>query len=129
MFGRSLPVRVLAADDDAITLKLISMALRKGRYKTTTAQNGYDALEEMRKHHYDVVITDIMMPGMEGIKLISEILKAKADARIVAISSDPDGEPDSLLALAKTAGAAATLQKPFQARRILEVVDQLAAQH
>lgn len=123
------PVNVLVADDDAMMLKLIDLTLSKSGYNITTVLNGMDALREIGKHHYDVVITDIMMPGMEGIELISEIIDRKSNAKILAISSDQAAGFTSLLTLAKTVGASEILSKPFRPAQLVEVMDRLATRH
>ena len=69
--------RILAVDDESINLLLITGHL-KGEYEILTALNGHDALETLDKHEIDLILLDVMMPGMNGFEVCGII---KADER------------------------------------------------
>ena len=57
---------ILAVDDDPAQLKVIEMSLREANYEPITATNGEEALKAFRQHQPDLVVLDVMMPGMDG---------------------------------------------------------------
>ena len=76
---------------------------------------GKNALHLLKRQHFDVIITDVMMPDGDGFELISAVRKAQPDARIVAISGGGQYIPSAdCLVLARGLGAHATVQKPFK---------------
>jgi two-component system response regulator PilR (NtrC family) len=58
--------RILVVDDEKSMCQFLSIMLRKEGYEITTVNTGKKAVEEVRSHHYDVVLTDIKMAGMDG---------------------------------------------------------------
>jgi len=73
--------RILAVDDESINLQLITGHL-KSEYEILTSPNGYDAIEQLDKHDIDLILLDVMMPGMNGFEVCSAI---KADERFADI--------------------------------------------
>ena len=65
--------RVLWVDDDALLRCCFKRLLQKFQYSGDTAANGQEALELLAKNQYDLMITDIKMPGMNGLQLAEEI--------------------------------------------------------
>src|SRR5437867_558432 len=62
--------KILVVDDEQSMAQFLGIVLRKEGYQVTTVNNGRDALEKVKSDNFDVVITDIKMPGMDGIQLI-----------------------------------------------------------
>jgi CheY-like chemotaxis protein len=62
--------KILVVDDEQSMAQFLAIVLRKEGYQVSTVQNGRDALEKVKSEAFDVVITDIRMPGMDGIKLL-----------------------------------------------------------
>ena len=86
------------------------------------AEDGAVALEVFKKRRFDVVVTDLIMPNVNGLRLIHEIKRLDRDARIIAITG---GSPGSLF-VAESYGAVAVLTKPLDRDRLLaSVVDAL----
>src|SRR5689334_4844879 len=67
--------KILVVDDEQSMTQFLGIVLRKEGYSVTTVNNGKDALERTRTEDFDVVITDIKMPGMDGIQLLQSIKK------------------------------------------------------
>ena len=116
---------VLLADDDKMTCKAISNFLSRHNYDVTTVNDGLEALECSKNCAYDYLITDIMMPEVEGIEVISEIIEHCPETKIIAISSDGIAGHSTLLTLAQTVGASATLQKPVTPDALIDVMESL----
>ena len=83
--------KVLLVDDDAINALLLKTVLRKWGIKTEEAANGFDALEKMKSHQFELVLSDINMPGMSGLELVKEIRllqEEKARVPVVAVTAN-----------------------------------------
>lgn len=83
--------KILLAEDDPINALLLKTILRKWGILTEEAVNGFEALEKIEKEHYDLVLTDIHMPGMSGIQLVQEIRSLenkKAKTPVVAVTAN-----------------------------------------
>ena len=117
--------RVLLAEDDHMTSLMITKILQKKNYEVTTVHNGLDAITEAKKHDFDYLITDIIMPEVEGIEVISEVLESSPNTKIIAISSDGLAGHSTLLTLAQTVGASATLNKPIRADDLINTMERI----
>jgi CheY-like chemotaxis protein len=90
-----MPPHVLVADDDAWILRMVSTVLEKRGYHVETATDGEDALERALAQRPDLLVTDVMMPRMDGWTLV-KALRARPDLALVpvifltALSSDED---------------------------------------
>ncbi len=119
------PTKVLIVDDDAMLLATLSDALTwEGRYKVETAQDGYEGLIRVGGFRPDVLVLDIMMPGLDGFQVCRRV---KADAttcatRILAISGYAQADTSTR---ALDAGADAFLEKPIDPARLRDEVDRL----
>lgn len=120
--------RVLLVDDDQIICSLLMLTLEKNGYEVISVSNGLAAMDEYAQRHFDFIITDMMMPGMEGIELIGAIIDNNPEAKIIAISSDQVAGYTSFLMIAETVGASACLKKPFTAEELLETLKRIEAE-
>jgi two-component system response regulator AtoC len=123
---------VLIIDDEAAIRRVLARVLERAGFIVRTAENGDDALQQLRAAEVDIVITDIIMPKMHGVDAIKKIVKEFSRVRIVAISGGGnfgigDYKPDAIttcayLAAARKAGAHALLTKPFQTAEVLHAI-------
>ena len=81
---------ILVVEDDKNLKKLIVTYLRKNNYNTFEASDGNEALDLIDKQYIDLVISDIMMPKMDGYELLSELRSAKYDLPIMLITAKSD---------------------------------------
>ena len=116
--------RILIAEDEDITLKHLTYALKKEGYEVIGVKNGNDAFAAIEKETFDIVISDIKMPGMDGIALLEKIKESVPDLDVIIVTGF--GSIDSAVDAMKR-GAADYLTKPFnldeltlKVRRILE---------
>jgi CheY-like chemotaxis protein len=65
--------KILVIDDDPLVLKSVGRVLQKANYDYVLADDGFKAEEELKKQHFDLVISDIRMPGRNGIETVKEI--------------------------------------------------------
>jgi DNA-binding NtrC family response regulator len=79
--------RILVVDDEQSMTQFLSIVLRKEGYQVTAVSNGREALERVKAENFDVVITDIKMPGMDGIQLLQGIKKHDASLPVVIMTA------------------------------------------
>ena len=79
-------VRVLLVDDNVHGLTARKMILLDHGYEVETAQSGEEAWEILQTHHFDVVVTDLRMSGMDGVELIRRIRESGSTARFILLS-------------------------------------------
>ncbi len=108
--------RVLVVDDEASIRDLLSKTLTMSDYDVDTAPDGRSALERMRLYPYDLLITDLRMPGMDGLAVIREARRYKADLPVIVITGFST-EASAIDAL--NLGVAGYLTKPFRVPQVL----------
>ncbi len=106
---------ILIADDDTDLTDGLTWYLEAEGYRVTAASDGNAALASFREHNPDVIILDIMMPGMDGIALC-EVIRRESDAYVMMLSAR-DGEIDKVRAL--SIGADDYMTKPFHATELV----------
>ncbi len=106
-------MRILLIEDDASVRNLVRRMLERGRHEVTEADNGRSGLERLRAGAFDLVITDIIMPGMDGIETLVALRKDYPTLRVIVMSGGGRTGDMDFLGCAKNLGAAAVLHKPF----------------
>jgi two-component system, chemotaxis family, chemotaxis protein CheY len=112
---------VLTVDDSPSVRQMVRLVLGSAGYSVAEATNGSEGLTKAKAQRFDMVVTDLNMPGMDGLTLIRE-LRTLASFRGVPIvflttESDPIVKQQ-----AKAAGATGWMTKPFQKEQLLSVV-------
>lgn len=118
---------ILIIDDDAMILDLLCEIFASEGYQTAGAANGKEGLKMYQEHPADLIITDMIMPEMEGLETIMAIRKDNPEAKIIAISGGGRNSPDDYLVLAKNFGAKATFSKPAERQALLTAARELLA--
>ncbi len=116
---------ILIVDDDSMVRKMLVQAFQNDDYNILEASNGKSALRIFRDEKIDVVLTDIVMPDMEGIETIRELRKINLDVKIIAFSGGGSLSPEGYLKIAASMGARYTFQKPFAINELKEAVKEL----
>jgi CheY-like chemotaxis protein len=114
--------KILVIDDDFIVRRTIIRLLEDGGYKVLSAENGLRGMAMFRSERPDLVITDIIMPEQEGIQTITEMRKAKPDAKIIVISGSGRIGNIDFLRIAQHLGASDAIAKPFDPDDLLKRV-------
>lgn len=114
--------RVLVIDDDIPTCHILRQALERAGYDVVEAYEGHEGVRHCQKSHFDVVITDILIPDKEGLGVIQELRQNFPDLKIIAISGGGYVGTRDILDVAMHFGAQSTLQKPFGLRQMLETL-------
>jgi DNA-binding response OmpR family regulator len=121
--------KVLLIDDDAALLSLMAMAFTAAGYTTRTAENGLKGLRMLDAFAPDLVITDIVMPEMEGIGAILQIRRRPCPPKIIAISGAGPGGRRDYLSWARHLGADEVLAKPFRTSQLVSLANRLIDNH
>jgi len=108
--------RVLVVDDEASIRDLLSKTLALAEYEVDTAPDGATALDRMRAYTYDLLIADLKMPGMDGLTLIKQAKRLKADLPVIIITGY---STESSAIEAVNLGVAGYLTKPFRVPQVL----------
>lgn len=108
-------MKVLVVDDDEKILKVLTAYLAKAEYKVETAQEGWDAVTKVAQLKPDVVLLDIMLPGLDGWGVCKEIRRT-SDVPIIMLTAR-DEETDRIIGL--EIGADDYVTKPFSPREVI----------
>jgi DNA-binding response OmpR family regulator len=106
--------RVLVVDDDEKTVDLVKLYLNRDGYRVDTAYNGLDALELAQKNHPDLIVLDLMLPGMNGLE-VCRTLRQESDVPIIMLTARSTDQ-DKLTGL--EIGADDYVTKPFSPREL-----------
>lgn len=110
-------LKILIVDDDEVTLSLLSKRLGKAEYEVETAGNGIEAVEKIAQNFYDVVLTDLMMPGgVDGIEVLEKAKGKNLKTEVILITAHASID-NAIVAMKK--GAADYLQKPINFEELL----------
>jgi len=114
--------RVLVVDDDHGICMLLEKWLTAAGYDVALAADGDKAIEALRRRHFDLMLTDIIMPGREGIETLLEVREHWPRIKIMAMSGGGRVDAEEFLSLAGHLGADATVRKPFRREPLLDLV-------
>jgi two-component system OmpR family response regulator len=120
--------RVLIVDDDPSVRSMLKAVLKYKGYRVTTATDGGDALMQMSVECPDIILLDLMMPGLDGwgfMKVLKDHCAAKGMPvpRVVVMSAHPRMQPELLL----KSGVDVLLTKPFDTEELYAVLQHLPA--
>ena len=112
---------ILAVDDSSTMRQMLSITLRNAGHQVIQAEDGLVALDIAREQNFDLVITDVRMPNMDGITLVSELRKLpgfEATPLLVLTTESAASKKQS----GKAAGATGWIVKPFNKAQLLKVI-------
>ena len=117
--------KVLAVDDSKPLLAILCRCLEKGGHDVVRATDGVEALQQLRSHRPDMVITDLNMPNMDGLEFIEQARKDPAGSALPILLLTTETAP-ALKERAREVKATGWLTKPFDPEQLLGLVRQLA---
>ncbi|WP_296426742.1 sigma-54 dependent transcriptional regulator [Yoonia sp.] len=120
-----VPFRILVIDDDAEMRESLETLLQSAHWTTHTLPRAARALEVIGQFQPDVILTDVRMPGIDGIELLQSLLKQNAPPVVLMTAH---GDIPMAVGAIQT-GAFGFFEKPFEPRRLLEVLKNAATQH
>ena len=113
---------ILIIDDDLQICLFLRRALEKLGHQVTEAHDGRKGLAAHQAAPADLVITDLVMPGMEGIETIMEFKRRYPGTKIIAMSGGGVGKGTDYLSMAGKFGALRTIAKPFTIAELAAIV-------
>jgi CheY-like chemotaxis protein len=114
---------ILIVEDEAIVRKNLSYFLDSEGYETHEASNGLQAIELIKKHQFDLVITDLLMPELDGLELIQRVQAQSRQTRIIVFTAYLSAKS----ADARLPGPVELLAKPIELDVLLSTVRRLLA--
>lgn len=119
--------RVLLVEDDGLLRKSVHRILEKAGHEVWETAGPKVAMSMLQQVPVDVMITDIYMPGMNGVDLINRVDRKRCPQIIAMTGGGVTRSAEDLLGDAARAGAGRTLEKPFESRELLEAMNSLLA--
>ena len=119
-------IRVLVVDDEPRICRLILDVLVQEGYMVDVSFSGADALQMIREYNYHLLITDLEMPGIDGLELIQKVKKRDPDIRAIMITGNAI---DDIARWSLRYGIDNTMQKPFNITELKRVVKQVLCTH
>jgi CheY-like chemotaxis protein len=116
---------VLIVEDDSELREMISVLLTRRKFTVMEASSGKEAIVRFKPSITDLVITDLIMPEEDGLKVIMKLREMKPSLKVIAISGGGKAGPGSYLNLAKALGADAIYSKPFSLNEMAVKIDEL----
>ena len=116
--------KILAVDDSASMRQMVSFTLKGAGHEVVEAVDGVDALEKAKGNKFDLVISDVNMPNMDGLSLIKE-LRALADFKftpMLMLTTESAGDKKQE---GKSAGATGWIVKPFNPDQLLATINKV----
>jgi CheY-like chemotaxis protein len=114
--------RILVVDDEEDIRDVARLLLESEGYSVVCVEDGRSAIREVDKQNFDLVITDMLMPEMDGVELINELRRRDPGQPIMAISGGGHAPKESYLQIAHLCGAQVLLAKPFNRDQLVRAV-------
>ena len=119
--GDASMIRILLAEDDQVMREYLTRALERSGYAVSAVDRGTAAIPLLETEHFDLLLTDIVMPEMDGIELAQRAAEMAPDLRVMFIT----GFAAVTLKAGKTMPQARVLSKPFHLRDLVLEVDRM----
>lgn len=116
--------KILVVDDESNIRLLLSEVLSHEGFEVTEAKDGQESLEKMEKHNFDLVITDIHMPRLDGIAMLHRMEKAGRKEKVIIMTANPS---EQMVLHSGMTRVITRLCKPFNIANFLNVVTAVTA--
>ena len=120
-------MKILIVDDNNKFLDMLSEFLTANGIVVEVSDNGGEALKKFAGFNPDIVVTDIVMPDIDGIELLLQLRKINPDVKVIVMSGGNKGHADAYLHMADKLGANAVLSKPFELAELMQEIKKLEA--
>ena len=130
--------KILVIDDEEDVRDVLKLVLERAGFDVCVAADGREGLQLLEEQGIDLVITDVIMPGIDGVETVQRIREKFLNTRIIVISGGGnvaplEYEPEAIsttafLASAESAGADRTMTKPFDRQELLDAINELMAE-
>ncbi|MFK7794148.1 MAG: response regulator [Gammaproteobacteria bacterium] len=116
--------RIMAVDDSPSIRKMVTVTLMSSGHEVISAEDGVDAYELAKKENVDLVITDLYMPNLDGIGLVSKLRTLDNYRYLPILFLTTESSPD-MKQRGKQAGATGWIVKPFEPSQLLSTLDKV----
>lgn len=113
---------ILVIDDELPYQRACSAVLKRAGHHVVCASDGSEGMLRVNEATIDVVITDILMPGQEGLETIAALVQAHPRVPVIAMSGGGTFAAEECLGMSRGLGVAAVLRKPFTSEELLTAV-------
>lgn len=124
MSAPNAPARVLVIDDEKGLRDMLSYTFRRMKFEVAVAEDGEKGVAAALAGEFDVVVCDVMMPGMDGIAVLETLKRERPSLEVVMVTGFPT---DETAARALNLGAFDYLAKPYEIAALCAVVDKASA--
>lgn len=121
-------LRILLVEDDESNAQILRVICEHAGFEVAVIHDGEQALSFLERHAIDLLITDIQLPGLDGVQLIRQIRDQDRLAGLPIISVTARAYPDQQAEI-RAAGASALLTKPFRRRELLAMINRVLGQN
>ena len=118
------PVKILIADDEVYMLRLLEMTFKKGGYTVVSCRDGHEALTKVASELPQLIVLDVMMPGLDGLGALRQLKENPATRDIPVVVLSAKGHALTKVE-AEVAGAVLFLAKPFSPSQLLAEVQKI----
>ena len=118
-----MPHRILVVDDDLDVREMLCRTLAASGYEAYPAAGGRQAMERLHRDPPDLVITDVVMPDVDGFEVLLKLRLLAPAVQVLVMSGGGRVEPAIILDLARRLGARSVLRKPFTRAEMLHAVE------
>jgi two-component system chemotaxis response regulator CheY len=116
--------KALVVDDSFTMRNMVSLALKEEQFEVTSAEDGVDALKQAKGKKFDVIITDINMPNMDGFELIKKLREIQ-DFKFTPILVLTTESGDDKKKQGKAVGASGWIVKPFNPQTLIATINKV----
>ncbi len=113
-------VSILVVDDEMEICAISQLLLENAGCEVLCVEDGHQALSHLENQSFDLLITDMLMPDMDGVELINAVRRVKPEQRIMAMSGGGHAPKESYLQIAAMYGVNGVLPKPFNRTQLLK---------
>lgn len=113
--------------DDAINMRELITEILSPDYNITSVSNGKKALDLLQSENFDLIITDVLMPEMDGFELLMELRKIKPEQKTIAISGEKLSKNFDPLQTIQKLMKCPILRKPFHTSELRAIVNEIIA--
>ncbi|MGQ0702582.1 MAG: response regulator [Gemmatimonadales bacterium] len=115
--------QILLIDDDDLSRGAVQKMLERAGFEVRSTGDGREALASYRQERPDLVVTDLIMPEVDGLELIQQLRQQDPVVRILAISGGGRVQAEEYLSVARKFGALEVLSKPFTGQELRQAVE------